>query len=493
MDRESAFGDAAGVWLGAFDGEVQMTRPRRRALVAIGLGEFVDAYDLIVIAGLNFALQSHFRMTSGEFAWLTASAFFGSAVGALFFGDLADRIGRRRVFVLNLVAFVGLALLSAVVTEVWMLFVIRILIGVAIGADIAASISFLAELSPKGSRGGWTGAMPQIAWSLGAMCAVLIDAGLYAAMGAEAWRVAFAAGALPAVAVLLLRRSLPDSPRWLLTHGRIEDAVAAFEQFGLRVVDHARLPAAPALPPVATGGARSGVRSWFEPYARLFSGPGRAPMVFAVLMIGLIPLNGIGQSVLTPRVLHEFGDVSKVGSILASGVIWIGALAGSYLAWRTLDRLGRITSIVSALIGFVVVYVLMVTVASGTAWLIPLFCLLGVVTWWGAAACWPLPSELAPTGVRGRAQGLGSGLQRVSIGVNVLLVSHMLTWVGFRATVLVAAGISVAFIPLALWGRQFEPSRKSLELASGDQLLARPVVGPPEADVAPGAPAPVSP
>jgi len=197
------FGDAAGSWLGAFDDEVRVTRPRRRALVAIGLGEFVDAYDLIVIGGLNFALESHFRMSSGEFAWLTAAAFFGSAVGALFFGNLADRIGRRRVFLLNLVAFVGLALLSAVVTEVWMLFVIRILIGVAIGADIAASISFLAELSPKGSRGGWTGAMPQIAWSLGAMCAVLIDAGLYASVGADAWRLAFAAGALPAVAVCL--------------------------------------------------------------------------------------------------------------------------------------------------------------------------------------------------------------------------------------------------------------------------------------------------
>ena len=116
MDRESAFADAAGSWLGAFDDEVQMTRPRRRALVAIGLGEFVDAYDLIVIGGLSFALESHFRLSSGEFAWLTAAAFFGSAVGALFFGDVADRIGRRRVFLLNLVAFVGLALLSAVVT-----------------------------------------------------------------------------------------------------------------------------------------------------------------------------------------------------------------------------------------------------------------------------------------------------------------------------------------------------------------------------------------
>src|SRR5690242_1308487 len=102
MDRELALPDAAGSWLGAFDDEVRMTRPRRRALIAIGLGEFVDAYDLIVISGLFFALKPHFHLSTGEVGWLGAAAFFGSAVGAVFFGDLTDRIGRRRVFIVNL-------------------------------------------------------------------------------------------------------------------------------------------------------------------------------------------------------------------------------------------------------------------------------------------------------------------------------------------------------------------------------------------------------
>ena len=476
MDREPAFGDAAGSWLGAFDDQVRMTRPRRRALVAIGLGEFVDAYDLIVISGALLVLKPHFRLTTGEVSWLVASAFFGSAAGALFFGDLADRIGRRRVFVLNLIAFVGLALVSAVVTEVWMLFVVRVLIGVAIGADIVGSISFLAELSPKGSRGGWTGAMPQITWSLGAICAVLVAAGLYAWVGTESWRLMFAVGALPAVAVLLLRRSLPDSPRWLLAQGRDDQAVAAFEQFGVRVRDRSRLAVTTA-PPVPSADVRERFRRRLEPYARLFAGAWRTAVVFAILMIGLIPLNGIGQSVLGPYVLHEFGHHSTVGSLLGGSVIWIGALAGSFLAWRTIDRIGRITSIVAVLIGFVIVYVLM-AVAFRTTWLIPLYCLLGVVTWWGAAACWPLPSELAPTEVRGRAQGLGSGLQRFSIGVNLLFVPHMLVWVGFPSTALIAGAISVAFIPLALWGRRFEPAQKSLEVASGEELVAVPGLGP---------------
>lgn len=442
-----------------------MTHQRRRALVAIGLGEFVDAYDLIVISGALLVLKPHFGLSTGEVSWLVAAAFFGSAVGALFFGDLVDRIGRRRVFVLNLVAFVGLALVSAVVTEVWMLFVVRVLIGVAIGADIAASISFLAELSPKSSRGGWAGAMPQITWSLGAMCSVLVAAGLYVLVGSESWRLMFAAGAVPAAVVLLLRRSLPDSPRWLLGQGREEDAVGVFEQFGLGVRDRSRLLVT-AAPPVAV----AGLRGRLESYAKVFAGAQRMAVVWAILMIGLIPLNGIGQSVLGPYVLQEFGHHTTVGALLGTSVIWIGALIGSYLAWRTIDHIGRISSIVAVLVGFVVVYVLM-AVAFDTVWFVPLYCLLGVVTWWGASACWPLPSELAPTAVRGRAQGLGTGLQRVSIGVNLLFVPHMLVWVGFATMALVAAGLSVAFIPLALWGRRFEPSRKSLELASGDELL----------------------
>ena len=458
--------------LSAFDDEVRMTPTRRRALVTIALGEFVDGYDLIVISGAILQLRPHFHLTVGQVGWLTAAAFFGSAVGALFFGDLTDRVGRRRVFVLNLIAFVGLALLSAAITQLWMLFAIRVLIGVAIGADIVASIAFLAELSPRGSRGSWAGAMPQLTWSLGAICAILLDAALFSWLGTGAWRVMFAAGAVPAVVVLMLRRSLPDSPRWLLARGRVGEAVAVFEQFGLKVVDQSQLVRSlqPRVRVSAVTGDRS-LRRWLAPYRKIFAPPLRGAGLFAILMIGLIPLNGIGQSVLVPYVLNEFGHLSQIGSLLGGAVIWVGAILGSVLAFIVLDRVGRITSVVWALVGFVVVYVLMATVAARTVALIPLFCMLGVVTWFGASACWPLPSELLPTAVRGRAQGLGSGLQRVSIGVNVLITPHLLAGIGYVATLLLAAGISVALIPFAMWGRRYEPAGKSIELASGDPPL----------------------
>jgi putative MFS transporter len=459
-------------YLQAFDEDVRMTPVRRRALLTIGLGEFVDGYDLIVISAALLPLRKHFHLSTAGVGWLTASAFFGSAVGALFFGDLADRIGRRRVFVLNLAAFVGLALLSAVVTQLWMLFACRFLIGVAIGADIVASISFLAELSPRASRGGWTGAMPQITWSLGAMGALFLGAALYVVVGAESWRLMFAAGALPAVVVLFLRRSLPDSPRWLLSRGRVSEAVRAFEQFGLRVRHASGLAGAVRAVAPAPREQRPAVKDWFRPYARIFSSGLAGAALFAILLVGLLPLNGIGQSVLGPYVLNKYLHLSPTGALLGGSVLWVGAILGACLAFKTVDALGRTRSIVAALVGFVIVYVLMVTVAFGTVALVPLLGLLGVVTWFGASASWPLPSELLPTAVRGRAQGLGSGLQRLSLGVNVVLVAHLQSLIGFRLTVLLAAGVSAAFIPFALWGRRYEPAGKSIELASRDELLA---------------------
>jgi putative MFS transporter len=331
--------------------------------------------------------------------------------------------------------------------------------------------------------------MPQLTWSLGAICAILLDAALYATVGSEAWRLMFAAGALPAIPVLLLRRALPDSPRWLLAQGRVSEAIGAFEQFGVTVLDASHLAGALDVAAPDSRPQTDGLAGWISPYAAIFRRGAPGAALFSILLIGLVPLNGIGQSVLGPYVLNQFGHLSPIGALLGGAVLWVGAIAGSVLAWKTVDRLGRLPMIVVSLVGYVVVYLLMVTVAFGTVALVPLYSLLGVVTWLGASACWPLPSELSPTSVRARAQGIGSGLQRVSIGVNVLLVAHFLDALGFRGTVLVATAISAAFVPYAIWGRRYEPARRSIDVISGDELLIQ--AAPDEAGVDSGIALPV--
>jgi hypothetical protein len=113
----------------------------------------------------------------------------------------------------------------------------------------------------------------------------------------------------------------------------------------------------------------------------------------------------------------------------------------------------------------------LVTVGRGNLGLVALFFALGVLVWFGSSAWWPLPSELLPTAVRGRAQGLGSGLQRFTIAVNVFLVPVLLAGVGFTWTVLISAAVALVLIPYVLWGLRYEPTAKSLDAASGDALF----------------------
>jgi MFS transporter, putative metabolite transport protein len=212
-------------------------------------------------------------------------------------------------------------------------------------------------------------------------------------------------------------------------------------------------------------------RGGLAPYAAIFRPPFLGVALFAILMMGLTPLTSIGQSVLGPYVFSQFGHLSAIGSLLSGALIWVGALLGSWLAWMFLDRIGRIRAILISLGLTIVVYLLMVTVAQGTVGMAVLFFMLGALVWFGSSAWWPLPSELLPTAVRGRAQGLGSGLQRFMIAVNVYLVPVLLAGVGFTWTVLISAAVAVVLIPYALWGRRYEPSARSIDEASGDTFF----------------------
>jgi MFS transporter, putative metabolite transport protein len=434
-----------------------MTPTRRRALITIALGEFVDGYDLIVIGGALLALKPQWNLTTGQTGLLGAITFFGSAAGAVVFGDLADRVGRRRIFVINLIAFVGLTLLSAVVSDYSLLLVIRALIGVAIGADIAASMSFLTELSPRASRGAWTGAFPQLAWTIGAMTSVLIDTALLAWGGPDGWRWMLALGAIPAVVVLLLRRSLPDSPRWLLSQGRDREALAAFRDLGIPGELHA--------------GERLPYRQSLRAFGEVFRSPWTAAAIFAVLVTGLSAYVGGASSVLGPYVFEQIGHLSIVSSELAGAVIWAGGIAGSVTAFFVLDRIGRVQCVAIGLTGIFAVYLLMITAAWGTHWLVPLYFVQGFFTWVGASATWILAAELLPTRLRGRSLGLAHGFSRANLGVTAWITPPLLATLGFRPLVMIFGAVGLVLSAYSLTARRADATGRSVDEASHDTEL----------------------
>jgi MFS transporter, putative metabolite transport protein len=126
---------------------------QRFAAVLVACGEFIDGYDLLVMGAALILIRPQFSLTPQAIGLLGASTFLGAMIGLLVFGDLSDRLGRRAIFIVNLLFFVVFAIASAFVTSTTQLFAMRFLVGVGVGMDIPTSTAYLAEAAARRGTG----------------------------------------------------------------------------------------------------------------------------------------------------------------------------------------------------------------------------------------------------------------------------------------------------------------------------------------------------
>ena len=197
-------------------------------VVALGITWVLDGLEVTIVGSIGPALQDKraLGLTPQDIGTLASAYVAGAVVGALFFGWLTDRFGRRLVFNLTLGLYVVGVLASACAWNFWSLAAFRILTGLGIGGEYAAINSAIDELIPARLRGRidlivngsyWGGA------AIGAAASLLLLSGDVVAPGIG-WRLGFGIGGVLGLGVLFLRRWVPESPRWLVTHGRIEEA-----------------------------------------------------------------------------------------------------------------------------------------------------------------------------------------------------------------------------------------------------------------------------
>src|SRR3954468_23220172 len=199
-----------------------------RVVVALGVSWLLDGLEVTVVGSLGPALQraDTLGLTGGEIGW-AASAYIGGAVlGALFFGRLADSLGRKRMFLVTLVVYLVATVCTAFSFGMASFALCRFFTGFGIGGEYAAINSAIDELIPARVRGTVDLAINGTFWLGAAMGAalsiVLLEPSL---IGAQyGWRLAFLLGGVLGVAILLVRRHVPESPRWLIRHGRAEEA-----------------------------------------------------------------------------------------------------------------------------------------------------------------------------------------------------------------------------------------------------------------------------
>lgn len=201
-----------------------------RVVIALGVSWLLDGLEVTVVGALGPTLgrPDTLGLSAAQVGW-AASAYVGGAVaGALVFGRLADRLGRKRMFLVTLAVYLAATVLTALSFNLASFALCRALTGFGIGGEYAAINSAIDELIPARVRGTVDLAINGSFWIGAAMGAglsiVLLQPGFLAPD--VAWRLAFGLGAALGFAILLVRRHVPESPRWLLTHGRGAEAEA---------------------------------------------------------------------------------------------------------------------------------------------------------------------------------------------------------------------------------------------------------------------------
>ncbi|MGV9385482.1 MFS transporter [Nonomuraea sp. NPDC003707] len=199
-------------------------------MIVIGLGTvwILDGLEVTIVGNLSGQLAkpgSGLEITQAQVAGLAAALYVaGACSGALFFGWLTDRFGRKKLFLITLVVYLAATLMTAFSFHAWWFFLFRFMTGFGIGGEYAAINSAIDELIPSHHRGRidiiingsyWLGAAG------GALLTVPLLSGLPVNIG---WRVAFGLGVVLGLAILLVRRHVPESPRWLFIHGKEKEA-----------------------------------------------------------------------------------------------------------------------------------------------------------------------------------------------------------------------------------------------------------------------------
>jgi MFS family permease len=446
-----------------------------RLIVALGVTWMLDGLEVTLVGAVGpvMAGPDALRLTDAQVG-AAASAYLGGAIaGALIFGRLTDRFGRKRLFLVTLALYAGATLLTGLSWSFASLAAFRALTGAGIGGECSAVNSAIDELLPARLRGRVDLGINGTYWlgtALGAALTIpLLDPRVIPhALG---WRVAFLLGAVLGLGVLLLRRHVPESPRWLLLHGRVaaaETAMRAIED----AVEQARphdAPAGPA-PDVRPQTLEAKGTVTFTAIARelLRRHPRRTALGLTLMIAQAFAYNGIFFTY--ALVLTRFYGVAsdRVGLYLLPFAV--GNLLGPIVLGPLFDTVGRRPMIAAT---YVVAGVLLavtgwamasgrLTAATQTA----MWCAVFFVASAAASSAYLTVSELFPVELRGMAIALFYAVGTATGGLVAPALFAALVQTGSRGRVLdgylLGAGLMVAAgLVAAILGVPAE--RKSLE------------------------------
>ncbi len=383
----------------------------RRTFWASFGGWALDALDVQMFSLAIPALIVALGITRGEAGFLGSITLFFGAFGGWLGGALGDRFGRVRALQITVATFAAATFACAFVTSYWQLVALKALQGVGFGAEWACGAVLMAEIIRPESRGRALGTV-QSAWAVGWGTAVLLSAVIFTYAPAHlGWRLLFAAGLLPALLILFIRRNIPEPAR----------------------------PAEQATP---------------EPFLATMSGIFRRDVLRSTLIGGLFGVGAHGgYAALTtflPTFLREVRHLSVLGSSAYLGVIIAAFFCGCVASGIISDRIGRRGNAAFFALACVVTVLVYIFAPLTNSQMLLLGFPLGFFSAGIPASMAALFSELYPAGVRGTGVGFCYNFGRVVSAAFPFLVGHLSDRIGLGPAIGVDAAFAYALVLVAV-------------------------------------------
>lgn len=420
--------------LHAFD-ESGLQKFHWRMVFTTGMGFFTDAYDLFIIGTVTAILSPIWHLSIAELAILNSTSLAAAAVGALVFGKLMDKLGRKTMYGFEVILLTGGAILSAFAPSfAWLVF-FRVLVGLGVGGDYPSSSVMMSEYANRKNR-GFLVTMVFSMQGLGLLVGPLV-ASLLLSVGVPhdlAWRLMLGLGAVPSAAVIYLRRTMKETPHYLVNVRG--DAVAA-----AKVVTDVTGVAVTASPESikASAAVREGGRWDRSNLLRLFATAG-SWFLIDVAFYG----NGVSSQLILKALLP--GAALVTTTLVAAAIFLVAALPGYFLAARFMDRIGR--KVIQS-VGFIVMAMayLAIFIVPGIIKLPFLFLGLYAVSYlfieFGPnTTTFLVPSEVFPTRIRGSGHGMSAAGGKVGAFLGAFLLPLILKRAGLPDTMGLLAIVS---------------------------------------------------
>ncbi|MES3095883.1 MFS transporter [Sphingomonas aerolata] len=449
--------DTIAVNAGARLDRLPISRFHWRILGLISAGAFLDAFDVYLAGGVIAALKAEGFSTLAQAAVFMSMTFLGMMIGAGMAGYVGDRFGRRASYQFNLALF-GLASIAAIFSpNMTFLIVCRFIMGIGLGAELVVAAGTLGEFIPPAYRGRWVSIMGMVVNS-GLLVATSVG---YIVIPTLGWRYMFAIGGILALIVWVMRKKMPESPRWLESVGRNEEAEATLREIEADVVKH-KGPLA-AVPEVRI------VPKVHAPLSALFGSKLRRRLIAATLAAIAVNVSVYGFVAWLPTFLVSHGT-GIVTSLWYTTLMSFGSVAGAIVAIGIADRISRRASLIAAAVA-IMIFGFLYPNAHGDL-MVPLtgFLLVSSIYTLVTLALFAYIPELFPTAYRLRGTGFAGMCGRAASMVTPYATVALFERFGLEG-VLGMVGVVLACMIAAVGLLNIETTGQSLDDVADDSLV----------------------